>query len=209
MRRFGFTLIELLVVIAIIAILGAILLPVFARAREKGRQTACVSNMRQIGMAFFAYSQDYDGGAVPGVMEQPAPPYTLALWITAAQPYIGNDQILICPSNQNAKNYSDGAWAPKVTDYGYNGWLSLRMEDHNLSPGATVSNVFIFCDTGMPDPYNREHLYDGPPSYYGAAPHNDGANFAFLDGHAKWQKQSGGATDAYKGVVWFGEATRD
>ena len=208
MRRHGFTLIELLVVIAIIAILAAILFPVFARAREKARQTACVSNMRQIALAFFQYSQDYDGGGVPGVMEQ-TPPVVYGLWIRAVQPYIANDQIMVCPSNQNSLNYTDGAWAPKVVDYGYNGWVSLRMEDHSLSPGATMSNVFIFCDCGLPDPSEREHLYDGPPNHYGAAPHNEGANFAFLDGHAKWQKHTGGPTGAYRGVVYFGEATRD
>jgi prepilin-type N-terminal cleavage/methylation domain-containing protein/prepilin-type processing-associated H-X9-DG protein len=207
MTRRGFTLIELLVVIAIIAILGAILFPVFAKAREKARQTACVSNMRQIGMAFLQYMQDHEGG-VPSVLQQTAP-YTYGLWVQAIQPYIANDQIMICPSNQNRLNYTDGAWAPKVLDYGYNGWLGLRMEGRNFGPDANVANVFIFCDCGLPDPYERAHLYDGPPDRYGAAPHNEGANFAFLDGHAKWQKASGGATDAYRGVVYFGEATRD
>jgi prepilin-type N-terminal cleavage/methylation domain-containing protein len=61
MRRQGFTLIELLVVIAIIAILAAILFPVFAQAREKARQTQCVSNCRQIGMGIQMYLNDYDG----------------------------------------------------------------------------------------------------------------------------------------------------
>src|SRR5580698_6874863 len=60
--RAGFTLIELLVVIAIIAILAAILFPVFAQVREKARQTACSSNMKQLALAFIAYSTDYDGG---------------------------------------------------------------------------------------------------------------------------------------------------
>ena len=65
-QRRGFTLIELLVVIAIIAILAAILFPVFAQAREKARQTACMSNMKQIGSAYIMYAQDYDEALVPG-----------------------------------------------------------------------------------------------------------------------------------------------
>ena len=60
MRKQGFTLIELLVVIAIIAILASILFPVFARAREKARQTSCLSNMKQLGLACSMYAQDYD-----------------------------------------------------------------------------------------------------------------------------------------------------
>src|SRR5690348_16631762 len=61
MKRRGFTLIELLVVIAIIAILAAILFPVFAQAREKARGIACISNLKQIGLALISYAQDYDG----------------------------------------------------------------------------------------------------------------------------------------------------
>ncbi len=74
MKRRGFTLIELLVVIAIIAILAAILFPVFAQAREKARQTMCISNCKQIGIAAMMYLQDYDEVYVPAEIAMPAPP---------------------------------------------------------------------------------------------------------------------------------------
>src|SRR5579862_3599835 len=64
-RQSGFTLIELLVVIAIIAILAAILFPVFAQAREKARQASCISNLKQLGLAFLQYEQDYDETLLP------------------------------------------------------------------------------------------------------------------------------------------------
>jgi prepilin-type N-terminal cleavage/methylation domain-containing protein len=67
--RKGFTLIELLVVIAIIAILAAILFPVFARAREKARQASCLSNCKQMGLGAVMYAQDYDEMTVPGYMD--------------------------------------------------------------------------------------------------------------------------------------------
>ncbi len=103
MRREGFTLIELLVVIAIIAILAAILFPVFSQAREKARQAHCVSNTRNLGMALVQYTQDYD----ERFFAQPPPcdyliPYELARllhpWYVAIQPYLRNKQVLVCPS---------------------------------------------------------------------------------------------------------------
>ncbi|MBM3473426.1 MAG: DUF1559 domain-containing protein [Armatimonadetes bacterium] len=97
MRKSGFTLIELLVVIAIIAILAAILFPVFARAREKARQTSCLSNLKQVTLATLMYAQDYD---------ELGPDYGWynitgvgwATWMEMTNPYVKNSQLFICPS---------------------------------------------------------------------------------------------------------------
>jgi len=105
----GFTLIELLVFIAIIAILDAILFPVFASAREKARQTGCASNLKQLGLAWIQYCQDYDE----------APPWPKGLggmgWAGAIYPYVKTTGVYYCPSDsyQTPANSSIAARFPQ------------------------------------------------------------------------------------------------
>jgi prepilin-type N-terminal cleavage/methylation domain-containing protein/prepilin-type processing-associated H-X9-DG protein len=112
-RRSAFTLIELLVVIAIIAILAAILFPVFAQAREKARATSCVSNLKQISTALIMYSQDYDENLCPDELGSTQP----LVWDQLIAPYAKNTQIFACPDwRMTTNNTSTG----RVLSYGMN-----------------------------------------------------------------------------------------
>ena len=107
MKRKGFTLIELLVVIAIIAILAAILFPVFAQARENARQASCMSNLNQIGLAMLQYTQDYDEHFPicwqRGLGNQSWGNGSALSWAASTQPYIKSIQVLKCPDDAYAK----------------------------------------------------------------------------------------------------------
>lgn len=95
----AFTLIELLVVIAIIAILAAILFPVFAQAREQARKITCLSNIKQCGLAVTMYEQDYDESVILSISSSRPDGYDVMLWQDLAQPYLKNKQVLFCPIN--------------------------------------------------------------------------------------------------------------
>src|SRR5690349_25055985 len=98
-HRSAFTLIELLVVIAIIAILAAILFPVFAQAREKARQASCLSNTKQLGLGIYQYIQDYDDTLPMGGYNWLG---SGSRWYRDIYPYVKNAGILVCPSKNEA-----------------------------------------------------------------------------------------------------------
>ncbi len=158
MRKRGFTLIELLVVIAIIAILAAILFPVFAKAREKARQTSCLSNVRQLGTAIMSYTQDYDE-TFPLKVD---PLSTGGDWwyqyfvcdgnastwgsyasdaagcFNSILPYIKNDQIFTCPSgNKTTNNYTPAPYS-RNANYNYNGWAHAESQGAPQAPAEII-----------------------------------------------------------------------
>lgn len=109
MRRKGFTLIELLVVIAIIAILAAILFPVFAQAREKARQTQCVSNMRQATTAARMYMEDFDQQSMYWLWYNRNNTGVWISWMEMLNPYVKNNDVFLCPSmSKNISSYTTG-----------------------------------------------------------------------------------------------------
>ncbi len=184
-RRFrpqsAFTLIELLVVIAIIAILAAILFPVFAQAREKARSTSCLSNTKQISIGYAMYNQDYDEGFPNTVTERQAPSSTPDTAVARAafsyreilQPYLKSEQIFKCPSAPAWPTPAAGAWWS--TDYGchlneanivpsasnhaadYSGTGTIDLRDFGFNGGTPLSAItypsnFILCaDAGRSD----------------------------------------------------------
>jgi len=144
MKKRAFTLIELLVVIAIIAILAAILFPVFSRARESARRASCQSNMKQIILAYTMYAQDYDEMTVPnfekdtnlgkGVVTGADFPY----WPDILQPYVKSKQIFVCPSG-NTLSSSSTDFRAKQT-YAYN--------QANIRSSKTAPNDYVVYDNG-------------------------------------------------------------
>ncbi len=188
MRR-GFTLIELLVVIAIIAILAAILFPVFARAREKARQSSCLSNIKQIGTGVLMYVQDYDQRFPLAVWYGAA-----AQWYNSVRPYVQNEQIFYCPTQMPL---NDPPTIAGGRNYEYNGYgLVYELGGGTSRGGANVDAVRAPAETWLLAEIEREG--NGAFTSTGAwgystmdfNVHNGGSNYAFCDGHTKWLNES-------------------
>jgi prepilin-type N-terminal cleavage/methylation domain-containing protein/prepilin-type processing-associated H-X9-DG protein len=139
--RGGFTLIELLVVIAIIAILAAILFPVFARARERAKASACLSNMKQLGTAARLYVDDYDGMLVPYSIAIRTPAGTVSSRFTKLlEPYTKNLEIFTCPSDHLDRTQLTKL-APYPTTYGVNWYICRETGDYWGTPGRSEKRV--------------------------------------------------------------------
>ncbi len=205
MRRRGFTLIELLVVIAIIAILAAILFPVFARAREKARQTSCLSNVKELMLGVLMYAQDYDE-TLPSGAAISNPPYIE--WCDAIQPYIKNMQIFVCPSQKK----TDHSNSPASLGYGWNyqefgyyygshgtGWATPLGDIDQ--PASTIllgdsEDHAVRSSSGGPRYLYKRHLT------YLPVRHNGGGNMGLCDGHAKWYKRDTLLATKADGAPW-------
>ena len=200
MRRAGFTLIELLVVIAIIAILAAILFPVFAKAREKARQSSCLSNIRQIGTAIMSYAQDYDE-SMPLLYTDPAGDgettgvdYT---WRSEILPYAKNAQIFQCPSKKQTSAFDGGMDAGENAGYAMNAvhWSSggsVPVYAQSLGSIQYPASCILLADSeGSSSGFSNtdgDNAHGFVYSGNAAKRHNDGCNWAYCDGHAKWNK---------------------
>lgn len=198
----GFTLIEILVVIAIISLLAGLLFAGFSRARENGRKTNCLSNLRQLQMATMQYVNINDETMPLRFADfEPAnntwePAKGEKAWTEALQPYIQNTQVFNCPSEGSGAT-SDPT--TNFTDYAYNRALSNL--DNNTAGPRTLADIsdsektIMFLETPPGDPTNsRPETLNHNGLLTGAAAltntklarHLSGSNFAFCDGHVKW-----------------------
>ncbi|MCS7265622.1 MAG: DUF1559 domain-containing protein [Armatimonadetes bacterium] len=182
MKR-GFTLIELLVVVAIIAILAAILFPVFTKAREKARATVCISNMRQQGLAMLQYVQDYDGFYTP-----------LPLWKSRIDLYMVNRDLWKCPSRPHlpwfyGHGINLGCLHGSMIVKGISGQTIGAHEAEITQPAQKIAIVeWDRCNAGAP--CGPPGLFHGGATCYWSVCriHLDGSNLLFADGHVKWYK---------------------
>jgi prepilin-type N-terminal cleavage/methylation domain-containing protein/prepilin-type processing-associated H-X9-DG protein len=189
----GFTLIELLVVIAIIAILAAILFPVFAQARLKAYGSVCLSNLHQMGLAFEMYTQDWDNVTPPAWLPTSNPDGTInwngIQWQVMIQPYIKNVQIYQCPAGPATLDPYSGL----AMSYGLNSFDFSNGRNLSFWYGVPVSVVGDSSVTiVIADSLGGAYWTGGGPTFSVPVPyvdyrHQQGFNALFLDGHSKWQ----------------------
>jgi prepilin-type N-terminal cleavage/methylation domain-containing protein len=209
-KRGGFTLIELLVVIAIIAILAAILFPVFAQAREKARQNTCISNFKQIGLAMQMYAQDWDE-ALPRIRTWELttfcqPTSKSFTWKGMINPYVKSYAFWRCPSNPKNNVPSEDIDKNIMISYAVNGIIfhghrnSDRTPPRTLASFAEPATTMTLLESTWPCPDIGDWIgQGGNPSGKGGSCESDGQggkppwfqkhgailNWGFADGHAQ------------------------
>jgi len=201
MTRRGFTLIELLVVIAIIAILAAILFPVFAKAREKARQSSCLSNMKQLGLAMLQYAQDFDEA-----FTMYAPTTYAYNWDHTLAPYTKNTQVFQCPS---ANMYSVGygvsyphiSWvggARAMAQITRPAQVMMLLETEGETAAGVKSTLKLgYCPLNYAFGSIAWAVQNGIPT---GGRHNEGINVSYCDGHTKWSRREDVASN--KDDLW-------
>lgn len=217
MTRRGFTLIELLVVIAIIALIAAILFPVFSKTRAKARQTSCASNLRQLSIAVLAYTQDNDE-CLPFLVYNDRD-HLGDDWQTSTRAYVKSAAVWQCPdASEYAMNgtYCRSFGLPYMTEpsgYAYNetaaaSTLSGQIDADGPTNGKSFSPAFLsqcghpsqtllFMDKGYGALFTpwvqweaRSQSACQDKDRFVSGPHQEGKNVAFADGHVRWMKGS-------------------
>ncbi len=208
-QHVAFTLIELLVVIAIIAILAAILFPVFARARENARRASCMSNLKQIGLGIQQYTQDYDEN-MPMCWWQMSTSVQMS-WKDAIQPYVKSTQLFVCPSNPinaqptwNTATNQRASYSPNSTHaqsvFGSSGGTaatgnppaySIASFNYPATTIAVCETTFTNSDFNIANAYfnvtNRTSAGNQGSTYLFNG-HLSTGNYLFVDGHVKTMK---------------------
>jgi prepilin-type processing-associated H-X9-DG protein len=196
----------LLVVIAIIAILAAILFPVFARAREKANQTACLSNIKQLALAAHMYMQDYDEHLLFACYQMginDGSNYSWWRWYWSLEPYTKSMDLLKCESYKFNPGRSPNSYGYNAYNLGY--YLRANQTSRmyvgvKLAEVPRPSEIIMFgpryCMAG--DDMQRSICY----YYCTPLAHNGGDNYSFVDGHAKWMKFDTLVPSVYYNTYW-------
>ena len=213
-QKRGFTLIELLVVIAIIAILAAILFPVFQKVRENARRTSCASNEKQLGLAFVQYTQDSDEMYPP--IRENTPGLPISCWAQEIYPFVKATGVYKCPDNSNANsqlidgiNVKDANGNPPLpVSYAYNYHIAQSYDENPKTDGGnTVGTGIPIALAAVNSPASKILLSEslgeygyaywdwdnpnnndfgaGPGTYRGFPTHSGRWNCLFCDGHVK------------------------